>query len=736
MAYTTRSLLLLFIIALAAATDLTPRSKSAPTSGISLDNAKTAAQPSISDELKDRFDSLDLTLKSLCELDDELNGHVPIKARDVMMRFYKHFLIDYLKTPEITAKIELSIRKEGSSSLSPFESLLMPLLDFGPLWKKRMQYWHTLLKGLMSQVRGSKPLAQQYGQTIRTAFDIAALLRPFLESAKPMTVPDTIRGLQILLSNPNDKIEIIEIEPTTEMHIIPSVKKKKAARKIVTEKFWQCSWIRCNLRPIASASIAQVHLCVILQKALGGEQGKRIWKGQSTPKRGQKVILKLQYSGLRGILQNEVERTRELIIASTDRETEGFEEWLSAEHASIYEETDFIREANNLIKGRKSYRGSGLFSIDWIEVPRPYAVYGKDVTTPSILIMEYAGDDARTITETTAYFTMSPNLKEENAIFAKYVAMFGLLQLLMLLEGLFINEDGHTGNILYSVKRRMIIVIDFGMAKAANKEDLNRVRNLVMILLHWANKDKWEIFRNQYRKPESRLTAEAYAVYQWIEEWIQLIHHRQRTLTEFILNISEAYSALGAHNPEGVDPGVQRIRKTMGYCFHLFLPWIVNVSKSGLGSPSDWVKVPSAFAYIVSAFPTSFVARHVTPILSVVWREKSVLLSAVRNGGKTASKVLDQLSGSLDSPKPQLMSIDQQSHISEKTLEAFRTEVKRALDPRPLWRMKRSYAVGAAALGASVTAGVYASKHTNFTTKANKPKVQRHSIPPTKILKV
>jgi predicted unusual protein kinase regulating ubiquinone biosynthesis (AarF/ABC1/UbiB family) len=183
-----------------------------------------------------------------------------------------------------------------------------------------------------------------------------------------------------------------------------------------------------EIRPMASASLGQVHLAVL--------------------RSGQQVAVKVQRPGIREMAMEDLEALEE-ITAFLDEHTAwgkryGFRQMLEEFRKSLLRELDYRQEANNLLKLREQ-----LAKFERIIVPAPIS----DYSTTRVLTMEYV--HGRKITE------LSPLTRMEFDGAALAEEMFRAYLEQILVHGFF-HADPHPGNVFITDDYR-IALIDLGM---------------------------------------------------------------------------------------------------------------------------------------------------------------------------------------------------------------------------------------------------------------------------------
>jgi len=143
-----------------------------------------------------------------------------------------------------------------------------------------------------------------------------------------------------------------------------------AQLKTVLSTEWQPNWLkgfkRFNVRPIAAASIGQVHRAQL--------------------KDGRDLAIKVQYPGVAKSIDSDVANVGALMRMS-GLLPKGFEltPYLDEARKQLHEETDYIREAQQLSRFAKLLQDRPEFELpDWVE----------DWSTSNILAMTFVAGDA------------------------------------------------------------------------------------------------------------------------------------------------------------------------------------------------------------------------------------------------------------------------------------------------------------------------------------------------------
>jgi len=200
-------------------------------------------------------------------------------------------------------------------------------------------------------------------------------------------------------------------------------------------------------RPLASASIAQVHRAVL-------------------KKSGEKVAVKVQKPGVREMVVADLEilsylaRFGERLHGMADSIT--FSELVAEFRKGLLREIDFTFEAVNARKMRDNF-----LDFEGVYIPRVFS----ELTTSRVMVMELIEG-----------VPLSKMLKEGalDTETAKMLAEIGARAIFkMIFEDGFFHGDPHPGNLMFRGETRELVYLDFGMVGAIDRETR---RNIVLLL--------------------------------------------------------------------------------------------------------------------------------------------------------------------------------------------------------------------------------------------------------------
>jgi predicted unusual protein kinase regulating ubiquinone biosynthesis (AarF/ABC1/UbiB family) len=203
---------------------------------------------------------------------------------------------------------------------------------------------------------------------------------------------------------------------------------------------WLASFKSFEMRPIAAASIGQVHRAQLND--------------------GSSLAIKVQYPGVANSIDSDVENIGVLIKLS-GLLPQGFElaPYLQEVRQQLHEETDYAAEATHLRRFHALLTDTSHFVI-----PRIY----EDWSTPSILAMEYV---AGIPIEEVAAFSQA----ERNQVAMHLI----LLTLQELFEFGVMQTDPNFANYRYQPETRRIVLLDFGATRKIAPQVIEQYRQLL-----------------------------------------------------------------------------------------------------------------------------------------------------------------------------------------------------------------------------------------------------------------
>lgn len=217
-----------------------------------------------------------------------------------------------------------------------------------------------------------------------------------------------------------------------------------AQLKQVLNTQWRTEWMRSfqrfNVRPIAAASIGQVHRAQL--------------------KDGRDVAIKVQYPGVAKSIDSDVANVGALMRLS-GLLPKGFElaPYLEEARKQLHEETDYIREAQQLERYGRQMANSSTFCVP---------EHHKDWSTDDILTMSFV--DGIAIEDTVNLSQEARNQIAERLIDLTLQEMF--------VFG-FMQTDPNFANYRYEQETGRIILLDFGAARDLNPGVIDQYRRLL-----------------------------------------------------------------------------------------------------------------------------------------------------------------------------------------------------------------------------------------------------------------
>lgn len=208
-----------------------------------------------------------------------------------------------------------------------------------------------------------------------------------------------------------------------------------AQLKKVLAAQWPDGWLkdfsRFDVRPIAAASIGQVH--------------------RATLRDGRELAIKVQYPGVARSIDSDVANVGALIRMS-GMLPKGFElePYLAEAARQLHEETDYVREAHYLTAFQELLAGEQEFIV-----PKVHA----DWSTHSILAMDF-------VTSKPIEEALSENKEQRNSITQKFIRLF----LSELFNFRMLQSDPNFANYRYVPSTGDIVLLDFGATREISKD--------------------------------------------------------------------------------------------------------------------------------------------------------------------------------------------------------------------------------------------------------------------------
>lgn len=203
---------------------------------------------------------------------------------------------------------------------------------------------------------------------------------------------------------------------------------------------WLASFSKFDVHPIAAASIGQVHRAQL--------------------KDGRDLAMKIQYPGIAKSIDSDVANVGLLIKMSGLLPKEfKLENYLEEGRKQLHEETDYAREATNLLQFRNLLKDAPQFVVPEAHV---------DWSTSNILTMDYVSGIA-------IEFLRQDNQKVRDTVIKSLLELalrelfdFGLMQ-----------TDPNFANYLYKHDTQQIVLLDFGAVRAIDPAIVGKYKRLI-----------------------------------------------------------------------------------------------------------------------------------------------------------------------------------------------------------------------------------------------------------------
>ena len=198
---------------------------------------------------------------------------------------------------------------------------------------------------------------------------------------------------------------------------------------------WETYFRSIDLKPLGSASIAQVHKAVL--------------------RSGEPVIIKVQRKGINDIMSHDISLLHRFVKLMPDiknfKNVVDLDMVLDEMWTVAQQEMDFLKEVENMEEFARNNK-----NINYVTCPRLY----KEFCTRRVLVMEYidgcAIDDVKTLTA---------NEYDLDEIGSKFVNNF----IKQVMEDGFFHADPHPGNV--KIRDGKIVWIDMGMMGRLSEQD-------------------------------------------------------------------------------------------------------------------------------------------------------------------------------------------------------------------------------------------------------------------------
>ena len=203
---------------------------------------------------------------------------------------------------------------------------------------------------------------------------------------------------------------------------------------------WHTSFESFERRPMAAASIGQVHKATTLE--------------------GEEIVLKIQYPGVRESIDSDVDNIASLLrITRLLPDEIEIDSVLDDAKKQLHEEADYHQEANYLAAFSQALLNNPAFIVP---------TYFAELSTDKILAMSLV--DGEPIEELESIDEQEKNTLVEN--------MFKLM-LLELFELRLMQTDANFANYLYQTDSGKIALLDFGASRAFSKTFVINYKRLI-----------------------------------------------------------------------------------------------------------------------------------------------------------------------------------------------------------------------------------------------------------------
>jgi ubiquinone biosynthesis protein len=282
----------------------------------------------------------------------------------------------------------------------------------------------------------------------------------FISPLSPIKLKETIYKLGTsfvklsqVLATRSDFFDDSYIEQLKELHDQLPPMEQKSYQKVFKSSFPENIFEYFDDKPIASASIGQVHKAVYL---------------------GKSVAVKLRRDGVEDIVKADVKIIsimlaifKPLFSKSTENSIEAV---LSEFSSMILDEVNLSVELENLKEFREVYANSG------VTFPTPY----EELCSSSAIVMSF---------EVGYRFDDKTSILKSGIDFHKIISTLIIFYTeQMLIKGIF-HADPHPGNLLVN-RGGELILLDFGMVKRVP----NRARVAIIELIKSANEKDYELY--------------------------------------------------------------------------------------------------------------------------------------------------------------------------------------------------------------------------------------------------
>ena len=234
-------------------------------------------------------------------------------------------------------------------------------------------------------------------------------------------------------------------------------------RRVIQEEFGkpiEAIFESLDMQPIASASVAQVHVGYLHPPKRSSASGKSAVSGAAmaaegaegaeASRRRRKVVLKLQHDGVALLMRKDMITALRIarLACYFNASFNNLYTVLVAWEQEMYKELDFNHEADNLRVVQANLERAGVEAV--VPVPLPSLVSTR------AFAMSY--EDGFKLTDEAA---MAMHAVDKEALMCRIIQVYGQQ---LFIDGFF-NADPHAGNLLVQVKRGRAhpVLLDFGM---------------------------------------------------------------------------------------------------------------------------------------------------------------------------------------------------------------------------------------------------------------------------------
>ncbi|KAL1508477.1 hypothetical protein AB1Y20_004578 [Prymnesium parvum] len=278
--------------------------------------------------------------------------------------------------------------------------------------------------------RAVAPLVCRHVMSLRSVY---VKFAQYISGRADLVPPEWVASLQLLQD---------EMPASPPRHVRRAVA-AEFGRACIRERFESL-----DMAPIASASVAQVHVGVLRGEATAA--GERLAGGE-------RVVLKLQHEGIEPLMKRDIRACLRLASAMVRLKPDltPLRTVLEAWQKELAHECDFTHEANNLREVRANLERANLEAV----VPRPI----DGLVGVRAFVMTF--EDGFKVTDRDA---LAVHAVDCEALMLRIVQIYAQQ---LLVDGFF-NADPHPGNLMVAVRdgRAVPVLLDFGMTVRLSDE--------------------------------------------------------------------------------------------------------------------------------------------------------------------------------------------------------------------------------------------------------------------------